>query len=483
MTETATVRLSPGVGAPAANSQFVVYAVAGLSLVSMAFLWLSGSGTLLRIAFPAAAVFVGVVIYIKDSSGYVVYTLSLWFVTPLVRRIIDWRFGFTDPNYVLLAPLLVSGLGVIALLREDPERPARNIPAPFVLCAAAIAYAVVIDVVRHPSQETVYGLANWLCPMMFGLHFYLNSHRYEQYRAAVTRAFLVAVPLLGMYGIYQFIAPPAWDTFWLTNVSLTDLNPSFGQPESFQIRVWSTMNAPGPFANTMMVGLLLLITARSALKIPGSVAGYMSLLLSVVRSAWLSWIIGMILILKSVNPRAIVKIILSIMLLVACMLPLLSDPAIGNVIWDRLDTFSDVHQDGSFQARTDMYRVLLGDILDAPYGYGFKNKGDLHGFAGDSGILVTLFSMGWLGAALFFSGILSIFFQRGETDASDQFSISGKAILVALLAQIVAGNVFVGINGALLWMFAGLRLAAQQGRVTQTAQAMISVQPIYQQAS
>ena len=283
----------------------------------------------------------GAVLYINILTGYVVYTLSLWFVTPLVRRIIDSRFGFTDPNYVLLAPLLVSGLGLIALLWEDPERPARNIPAPFVLCAAAITYAVVIDVVRHPSQETVYGMANWLCPMMFGLHFYLNSHRYEQYRAAVTRAFLISVPLLGLYGIYQFIAS-AWDTFWLTNVSLTDLNPSFGQPESFQIRVWSTMRSRsicqyhdgGPAVAYYCAFCSKNSRLYRGIYVVPPVSGPVCMAELDHR---------MVSILKNVNPRAIVKIVLSIMLLVACMLPLLSDPAIGNVVWDRLDTFSDVH--------------------------------------------------------------------------------------------------------------------------------------------
>jgi len=459
-----------------ATELFVICSVSALGLLIMAFLWFSGHGPLLRIAFPAVATLVGLVIYFKNAPWYVAYTLSLWFLSPLVRRIVDWHFGFAEPNFVLLAPLLVSGLGLLTLLRAP-----RTIPAPFVLCASAILYAVVLDILRKPSPETVYGMANWLCPMMFGLHLYLNSESYEHLRSVVTKTFLIAIPLLGLYGIYQFVAPPEWDTNWLTNVSLTDLNPSFGQPEPFQIRVWSTMNAPGPFANTMMVGLLLLIAVKSPLKIPAAVAGYLSFLLSAVRSAWLSWVVGLVLILKSLNPRAIVKIVMSLMLLAACILPLLSDPAIGNVIRDRFDTFNDVHQDGSLQARTDMYRVLIGDLLDSPYGYGFKNKGDWHGFAGDSGILVTFFMLGWVGAALFFMGIVSILFKLGEIDATDSFAVSGKAIVLALLAQAIAGNVFVGVNGTLLWMFAGMGLAAQEAVVSQE-QTQIALQPLFQEA-
>ena len=241
MSASATGRLQEHTGQPA-ESLFVICSVSGLGLMIMAFLWFSGHGPLLRIAFPGVATLVGLVIYLKNAPWYVIYTLSLWFLSPLVRRIVDWHFGFAEPNFVLLAPLLVSGIGLLTLLRAP-----RSIPTPFVLCASGILYAVALDILRRPSPETVYGMANWLCPMMFGLHLYLNSDSYEHLRSIITKTFLVAVPILGLYGIYQFIAPPVWDTNWLTNVSLTDLNPSFGQPEPFQIRVWSTMNTPGPF--------------------------------------------------------------------------------------------------------------------------------------------------------------------------------------------------------------------------------------------
>jgi hypothetical protein len=464
------------------GSWLLVCSVIVPSVLSLAFLYLGGNATLLRVAFPAAALLVGLVLYVTYPIWYAVFALWLWFITPMLRRLIDWHFGYVEPNFVLLAPLLVSGLGGLTLLRQNQKQTTQNLPAPFVLCSGAILYAVVIDLIQHPSQETVYGLANWLCPLAFGLHFYLTSERYEQHRAAITKTFLIAVPLLGLYGIYQFIAPAGWDTFWLINISITDISPSFGQPEPFLIRVWSTMNAPGPFANTMMAGLLLLITARSPLKLPGAVAGYLSLLLSVVRAAWLSWMIGFLLILKNVNPRAIIRIFLSLMLLIACVLPLASDPAIGNVVWDRVNTFTELHRDGSLQERTQMYRVLLADALDTPYGFGFKNRGDLHGFAGDSGILVALLSLGWLGSALFALGILSLFFGFGSVDATDQFAISAKGIVVALFAQIIAGNIFVGVTGALFWMFAGLRLAAHKDQVRQLVPAGVDMMPIAGQA-
>ncbi len=45
-----------------------------------------------------------------------------------------------------------------------------------------------------------------------------------------------------------------------------------------------------------------------------------------------------------------------------------------------------------------MYGTLLYDAVDHPFGYGFKHRGDVDGFPVDSGILVTIFTLGWLEA-------------------------------------------------------------------------------------
>jgi hypothetical protein len=437
----------------------------GLSGTLIAALWLTGHGDLLRVAIPMAALFVGVILYFYRPIRYVEYTLWLWFLTPLIRRLVDWRFGYADPNFVLLAPLLVSGVGGLALLRPNDRHTTTRMPPSFLLCGTAVLYAVIVDAIQDPSLDTVYGLADWLCPLLFGLHLCLNWRSYEQYRVAISRAFLYAVPVLGMYGIYQFFAPPAWDCYWLTNANLNTYAgvSSFGQPEPLLVRVWSTMNAPGPFANTMMVGLLLLLVVRSHWKVPAAIAGYLSFLLSMVRTAWLSWLVGLLLILKGTNPRAIARICLSIVLLVACILPFGSDPRVATVIKDRVNTFTDLTRDGSFQARSDMYATLLDDVVNNPFGHGFKNRGAVHGFVVDSGILVSLFTLGWVGSLLFTAGILALCFKlRRAIDHEDQFSIAAKGIVIALLAQIIGGNVFVSVTGAMFWLFGGVSMAARE---------------------
>jgi hypothetical protein len=432
----------------------------GLSVVVVAALCVAGKAQLLRGAIPIAAMLVAVTLYFLKPVLYIQYSLWAWFLAPLARRIVDWKFGYTDPNLALLAPFLVSGIAGLTLVLPA-RRKHTGIPAVFVLCGTAILYGFVVGMVVRPSAETVYGLLNWLCPLLFGVHIYLNWPSYEGHRRAIGRTLLWALLILGLYGIYQFFAPPIWDRVWLENGSIGQISPSFGQPEPLRVRVWSTMNSPAPFANAMMAGLLLLLTIRSALKLPAAAAGYLAFLLSMVRTAWLGWFVGFFLMLKNINPRVIIRIFLSAVVLVICLLPLLNDPRLATVIGDRVKTFTDLGHDESFGDRLEMYRVLVSDAASNPFGHGLKNLEVSHGFPVDSGILVMVFSLGWLGTFLYALGIMSLFLKtQPAPEIQDEFYKAGKAIVIAMLAQLIGANIFVNVTGAIFWTFTGMLLAA-----------------------
>jgi hypothetical protein len=440
----------------------VSFIAAALSVAIVFALYLTGRDALLRLAIPVLAMLIALSLYFTRPILYVQYSLWTWFLAPLVRRLVDWRFGYTEPNFVLLAPLLVSAVAAFTLILPN-RRPSARIPVSFVLCGAAIFYGFVVGMALSPSAETVYGLFNWLCPMLFGLHLFFTWTQHQQYPAAISRVFLWAILLLGLYGLFQYFAPPIWDRYWLENNLLGGQSLSFGRPEPFQIRVWSTLNSPGPFANFMVVGLLLLFSLRSFVKLPAAIAGYFSLLLSLVRTAWLSWFVGLFVFLRKSNPRVIVRVLALGVLLILCLLPWINDPRVSHLLGDRLDTFSDVRQDDSFQQRLSMYRVLASDALAHPFGYGLSNETNLHDVAIDSGILSLLFSLGWIGTLAFASGVASMFLVSPASPAVNQdFPRVSKAIAIALLCQIVGGNIFVGVTGLLFWIFAAAHLAAMQ---------------------
>jgi hypothetical protein len=222
---------------------------------------------------------------------------------------------------------------------------------------------------------------------------------------------------------------------------------------------------------------LLLFSLRSVIKIPAALAGYLSLLFSLVRTAWLGWFVGLFFFLRKSNPRAIVRVLALGVLLIICLLPWINDSRVSNLLGDRLDTFSDMKQDDSFQQRLSMYRVLASDVLDHPFGYGLSNQTNLHDIAIDSGILSMLFSLGWIGALAFASGIAAMFLvATGSAAANLEFPRVYKAIAIALLFQVTGGNIFIGATGLLFWIFAAAYLAsvcAEPSSTARQAEAML----------
>ncbi len=452
----------PDVRRPAAGLNPKI--VAALSLAGLAAIALGGAGGVLRLAIPAAAAVMAVVLYRAHPIGYVKYTLWVWFLAPIVRRLVDLRFGFEETNLVLLAPFLVSGVVILAYFKKG-SRAWKDVPAAFVLCLVAIVYGFVIGMLLKPSAQIGFGLLNWTCPLLFGLYLYQNWEHYEQYREAIGKTFVFAVLVMGAYGAVQFFHPPSWDTLWLENVQRT-AGTSFGQPEALQIRVWSTMNAPGPFANTMLMALLFFFATRSTWKLPSTIAGYTAFLLSAVRTAWLSWVIGIAWILKSAKPRILVRVIVSGGLLLVCLIPIMADSRLATVIGDRFDTFTDLKHDDSFGARMEMYKILSRDAIENPFGQGLQITETSHGIAVDSGILLMLFSLGWIGSALFMVGILCVFTRSPRiSKKQDEFVVIAKAGMIAIIAQMIGGNIFVGVSGAMFWIYGGLYLAANKYHV------------------
>ena len=70
-----------------------------------------------------------------------------------------------------------------------------------------------------------------------------------------------------------------------------------------------------------------------------------------MRTAWLSWLVGFALIVKGAKSRKLFKIVLSVAVIFVCLLPVLADSRIGPLVQKRMDTFSDLKHDTSFDDR------------------------------------------------------------------------------------------------------------------------------------
>jgi hypothetical protein len=475
------------------NSTLLIWLAASASLLLAIALFAAGQSALLRIAIPAGATITALALYLRRPIGFIYFTLWTWFLAPLLRRLVDWRFGFEDRNMVLLAPFLVTAIAGITLVRERRNL-AGSQTAPFYLCMAGISYGFLVGVIRwelHASSAdslgtVVYGLFMWLAPLLFGLHLFLRWRDYDEQRQAVVKCFTWAVLLLGAYGIYQYIAAPPWDCAWLEGLPAGYENLSFGRPAPFEIRVWSTSNSAGTFAIIMLAGLILLFGARTRYKFAFVAAGYLSFLLSLVRTDWLAWLIAMILLVSSYRGAPLRRFILGLLVLPVVLLPLMLIPEIAQTVQDRVQSMQDLNGDASFQDRKMMYQHLTSKLLEEPSGLGLLN-GDfkLDGFVLDSGILQTAFMLGLPGAALFGSGVLlacrgmtSRRFREGAAALSPE-AIAYRAIVIATLAKLVGENVFVNVGGTILWICLGLWM----GSAYALKEANSSVEPLFKESN
>ena len=446
---------------PKTKSQFdtLTWILATLACIAVAGLFHLGKGSLLRITVPGAAFCIALSLYFRRPAAFLGFSLWSWMLTPLLRRVIDWRMGFADQNLVLLTPFLVSGIAILGI--RNRQRLANLRIAPFALCGAAIGYGFLIGMVSNPSGEVIYGLVDWLSPMLLGLHLYINWEQWEKNRAVIQKVALWALLFMGVYGVVQFYHPAAWDIAWLEGLPGGVASSTFGRPGPQQIRVWSTLNAPGPFASVIVALLFLVITKRSRLKIPGIAAGIYSLMLSLVRTSWLTGVFGLLYFAKSSHRRVFIRVVFA-MGLCAIGIALLANSSLKvPVIQDRLKTLGDLKNDESVRDRLALYGGLSEEILNNPVGIGLNNADFYKGYPLDSGPIRMLLNLGWLGTLLYSIGIVQVVSPLySGSDRNNPWLPSSTAIISTFLLQLLSGLTFIGSSGAMFWLAVGSGLAS-----------------------
>ena len=311
---------------------------------------------LVHYEFPVVALLAGAFLYRRNPVMYVSFTLWLYFLSPFVRRIVDYRSSWMNPNPILLAPLLATCLTLPYLLKGINEAWFRGGTWPFTLSLAGITLGLFSGLfVNKDLNDVLAAYLNWLAPICFGYYVMCFPSDRDDLKRNLIRTFVAAALLMGIYGIYQFVQAPVWDSNWLDLMTDGDIAVSvMGRPEPFGLRVWSTMNSPGPFSTVMTAALLLVFVDPRRLRIPAAVAGYASFLLSLVRSGWLGWAAGLIAVLTS-SRKYIFRVLLTLGVGLLLFLPALLFEPIADVVQTRLQTFQSIGDDESANERADEY--------------------------------------------------------------------------------------------------------------------------------
>ncbi len=416
----------------------------------------AGAGKILNLAFPAGAFAVGIFLYVRYPILYIGFTWWIFFLTPLVRRLADYRSGYTEPSPMLLAPFLVS-LVTLATLWKHLPKTHRHGGLPFVLTFVGVFYGYLVGLIQNPPMDVTKALLEWLIPVLFGFHLFVNWQNYPDYRQNIQRTFVWGVLVTGVYGVLQYLVAPEWDRYWLINLGTAGI--TFGKPEPLEIRVWSTMNAPGPFAAVMMAGLLLLFSTKGALKLPATIFGYLAFLVSVVRTAWGGWFVALLVLSTSLKANLQMRLIITVLAMAVCVFPLTTIEPFSEVINSRFQSLSNVQDDGSGQARAEIYNTFLSSALTSFLG---KGIGGMPGL--DSGVLDMLFALGWLGTIFYMGGIILLLFElfQGSESRFDLFASTARAIPTGIFFQLILGPVMLGLPGLILWSFLGIGMAARK---------------------
>jgi len=461
-------------------------AIAILIFACLSVIVLFGAPNALRIGFPALATVTAIFVFSRSRTMYVQFCFWLWFLSPLVRRLVDYRTEFVATSPLLLAPLLAASVSGVVLIHHPRTLGRReNTGAlPFVGAFAGIAFGTLYGLIRYPPVDVARGLINWIAPVLFGFFLYQECLRkpvrYTELRSTIVRTLLWGTLLMSIYGIVQFFLLLPWDEAWM--LGLKDY--AFGQPRALELRVFSTMNAPATFASYVMAGLLAAFTVltqtsvaeRSKLRTLAALTapvGLLALALTTSRSLWVGLVCGVLYLAFTLPAKARVRVVATVLATLLLAGVATQAPGIHEVVMSRLQSFGSGTSDISANARIDGHLDALGKLTTEPLGEGMGSIDADHATDGsddrlgphDSTLLEFLFALGGPGTFVYAVGVglglLKIFFPRRHVAvAVEPQAYAMRAILFAFFAQCLLTSIMVGVPGFLVWTCLALGLVA-----------------------
>jgi hypothetical protein len=402
-----------------------------------------GAAKFMNYVYPASSLVILLFLYHRYPLFFHSFVWWLIFLSPLVRRLVDYRSSFTNPSPILIAPSLLGIIILPSFLKQLPSLKLRD-AVPYGIAAFGVCYGLVMGYLYDiPIQKLLLGTLGWISPIFYGFYIFINWRRYPEYQKNLEQTMRWGILLMSIYGIFQYLNLPEWDRSWMIN---SEMNVA-GNATTGEIRVWSTMNSGEPFSAILAAGLIMTLGGKGIVPLSASIAGYITFLLALIRSAWLGWLGGMLCLFLISKPRFQGRLIFVTLTLVSLIVPLVASGVFGDSIGIRLSTFSDLENDASASGRQVAYSELDTAITN------FLGGG-IQDLRLDSSIFSLLGELGWVGGIPYILGlgglVYACWLSASEPNASSKSKLM-LAAAVTCLVRIPVNTTLTGIGGMLLW--------------------------------
>ena len=415
-----------------------------------------------RPVFVMGSAGVGYLAWREGCGRSIEAAISLYVFAPFLRRLVDLGIGFDPSGVMLVGPVLAILIPTVELRHLLTHREKEDEALlPMLLVGTCITYGMLLSAFSGDLSTLGTTALKVYTPMLYGAWVMRSARRDPTVLDAATNVFLVLTPVIGVYGIWQYVSPADWDRYWMLSVSGTI--SVLGRPEPYQVRVFSMMNSPASFGTYAACGMLLFgFCRRGWQSLPLALLVAPGLLFTYYRTAWISLVLGVLYCALFSRTRERAGLI-AVVIVVATFLAA-GSAEFGDAIVQRLATFTgSVADDGSGQARLgqlfEIYRLVDGMAVGLGYARLTQPFNGVEAVDGE--IVSAIIAMGVLVGSAYLLGLVWAGVQaldRIRTSADPRLIVTG-AVIIGLLAAIPLTGVTSAEIGLLFWTFIGLATA------------------------
>ncbi|MUG70820.1 hypothetical protein [Paenibacillus validus] len=425
-------------------------------------------GTMLELSIVAVIVIPSLLLALVDSKWLLPYNLAIWVFTPEIRRLYDWSTNeYHSMSLISLTPIVVSMFLVYPLMQLFKSLDT-SIKKFLILWGCALGYALVIGLFRNGSSS-LYDLANIVGPLLWLAYIFARKPTDDLKHFWILQFVNLAL-VVALYGIIQYTILPPWDVFWMDGVDMA----SIGKSEPFEVRVFSTLNSPGPAGVFLSLAAAIMIVDARWRKL----WGWMGVLLAVigsiitlVRAAWMfGFVTILIYIIISNHGNRFKKLFVLLLFFSLVYFILLVLPQ-GQILLQRFETFGEIQGDESFNDRLSLTKQLLPMLFSNIEGMGLgsmgmatrlQNSGNLSAETGifDSGIGTIMLTFGVIGTPIILYALChlakTLWLEKAQQKTNLEFNRLSISVMLASIVNLLFANSYTSAFGVMIWFIVAL---------------------------